>query len=63
MSVLFGTGLTLTAMSVCVCIHTGYRSVPLKNSYSEDLELAALLVHINILSGRVRTIITINPIP
>ncbi|XP_048879389.1 1-phosphatidylinositol 4,5-bisphosphate phosphodiesterase gamma-1-like [Brienomyrus brachyistius] len=33
-------------------LRTGYRSVPLKNSYSEDLELAALLVHISILSGR-----------
>uniref|UniRef100_A0A4W3JJ45 1-phosphatidylinositol 4,5-bisphosphate phosphodiesterase gamma n=1 Tax=Callorhinchus milii TaxID=7868 RepID=A0A4W3JJ45_CALMI len=27
-------------------IRTGYRSVPLKNSYSEDLELAALLIHL-----------------
>ncbi|KAL4630629.1 1-phosphatidylinositol 4,5-bisphosphate phosphodiesterase gamma-1-like [Arapaima gigas] len=33
-------------------LKTGYRSVPLKNSYSEDLELAALLVRIDILSGR-----------
>jgi len=30
------------------CLRTGYRSVPLKNIYSEDLELASLLVHINI---------------
>lgn len=28
------------------CIRTGYRSVPLKNGYSEELELASLLVHI-----------------
>uniref|UniRef100_A0A8C9XFG2 Phosphoinositide phospholipase C n=1 Tax=Sander lucioperca TaxID=283035 RepID=A0A8C9XFG2_SANLU len=34
-------------------IKTGYRSVPLKNSYNEDLELASLLVHIDIISGRV----------
>lgn len=26
----------------------GYRCVPLKNGYSEDMELASLLVHINI---------------
>lgn len=30
------------------CIRTGYRSVPLKNKYSEEMELAALLVHISI---------------
>jgi phosphatidylinositol phospholipase C gamma-1 len=30
------------------CLRTGYRSVWLKNAYSEDLELASLLVHINI---------------
>ncbi|XP_068169508.1 1-phosphatidylinositol 4,5-bisphosphate phosphodiesterase gamma-2 isoform X2 [Antennarius striatus] len=29
-------------------IRSGYRSVPLKNGYSEKLELASLLVHINI---------------
>uniref|UniRef100_A0A8C4Q6K7 Phosphoinositide phospholipase C n=1 Tax=Eptatretus burgeri TaxID=7764 RepID=A0A8C4Q6K7_EPTBU len=29
-------------------IRTGFRSVPLKNSYSEDLELSSLLVHIAI---------------
>lgn len=27
---------------------TGYRSVPLKNGYSEDLELASLLVYISV---------------
>uniref|UniRef100_A0A671WER4 1-phosphatidylinositol 4,5-bisphosphate phosphodiesterase gamma n=1 Tax=Sparus aurata TaxID=8175 RepID=A0A671WER4_SPAAU len=29
-------------------LKTGYRSVPLKNSYNEDLELASLLVHMDI---------------
>uniref|UniRef100_A0A4W6EY23 1-phosphatidylinositol 4,5-bisphosphate phosphodiesterase gamma n=1 Tax=Lates calcarifer TaxID=8187 RepID=A0A4W6EY23_LATCA len=29
-------------------IRTGYRSVPLKNGYSENLELASLLVHIDV---------------
>ena len=31
----------------------GYRSVPLKNSYSEDLELASLLMHIEIANAKV----------
>lgn len=35
------------------CLKTGYRSVPLKNSYSEDLELACLLVHMDVIRGRV----------
>ncbi|KAL4655315.1 1-phosphatidylinositol 4,5-bisphosphate phosphodiesterase gamma-1-like [Arapaima gigas] len=36
-----------------VCgLKTGYRSVPLKNSYNEDLELASLLVHMEIVRGR-----------
>lgn len=30
------------------CLRTGYRSVPLRNKYSEELELAALLVHFSI---------------
>uniref|UniRef100_A0A8C6NTT6 1-phosphatidylinositol 4,5-bisphosphate phosphodiesterase gamma n=1 Tax=Nothobranchius furzeri TaxID=105023 RepID=A0A8C6NTT6_NOTFU len=34
-------------------LRTGYRSVPLKNSYSEDLELASLLVHVDISKTRV----------
>uniref|UniRef100_A0A672GMQ6 1-phosphatidylinositol 4,5-bisphosphate phosphodiesterase gamma n=1 Tax=Salarias fasciatus TaxID=181472 RepID=A0A672GMQ6_SALFA len=34
-------------------LRTGYRSVPLKNSYSEELELAALLVHIEIVNAKV----------
>uniref|UniRef100_A0A8C4F0X7 1-phosphatidylinositol 4,5-bisphosphate phosphodiesterase gamma n=1 Tax=Dicentrarchus labrax TaxID=13489 RepID=A0A8C4F0X7_DICLA len=33
-------------------LKTGYRSVPLKNSYNEDLELASLLVHMDIIRGR-----------
>ncbi|KAL1501701.1 hypothetical protein ABEB36_006983 [Hypothenemus hampei] len=30
------------------CIRKGYRSVWLKNAYSEDLELASLLIHLNV---------------
>lgn len=30
------------------CLRTGYRSIPLKNKFSEELELASLLVHIAI---------------
>lgn len=30
------------------CIREGYRSVPLKNNYSEEIELASLLVHVKI---------------
>ncbi|CAL1605714.1 unnamed protein product [Knipowitschia caucasica] len=33
-------------------LKTGYRSVPLKNSFNEDLELASLLVHVDISRGR-----------
>uniref|UniRef100_A0A8C9VE57 1-phosphatidylinositol 4,5-bisphosphate phosphodiesterase gamma n=1 Tax=Scleropages formosus TaxID=113540 RepID=A0A8C9VE57_SCLFO len=33
-------------------LKTGYRSVPLKNSYSEELELASLLVHIEIVNAK-----------
>ncbi|KAK1156161.1 1-phosphatidylinositol 4,5-bisphosphate phosphodiesterase gamma-1-like isoform X1 [Acipenser oxyrinchus oxyrinchus] len=33
-------------------LKTGYRSIPLKNSFNEDLELAVLLVHVEIFSGR-----------
>lgn len=28
------------------CLREGYRSVPLKNSYSEEIEMASLLVHL-----------------
>ncbi|KAG8222263.1 hypothetical protein J437_LFUL001461 [Ladona fulva] len=31
-----------------LCLRTGYRSIPLKNGYGEDLELATLLVHLSI---------------
>uniref|UniRef100_A0A7N6C0I1 1-phosphatidylinositol 4,5-bisphosphate phosphodiesterase gamma n=1 Tax=Anabas testudineus TaxID=64144 RepID=A0A7N6C0I1_ANATE len=34
-------------------LRTGYRSVPLKNSYSEELEFASLLVHIEIVNAKV----------
>ena len=30
------------------CIKKGYSSVPLKNLYNEELELSALLVHVDI---------------
>uniref|UniRef100_A0A665WT72 1-phosphatidylinositol 4,5-bisphosphate phosphodiesterase gamma n=1 Tax=Echeneis naucrates TaxID=173247 RepID=A0A665WT72_ECHNA len=33
-------------------LRTGYRSVPLRNSYSEELELASLLVHIEIVNAK-----------
>ena len=33
-------------------LRTGYRSVKLKNEYSEEFELAALLVHLKIKSAR-----------
>nr|XP_023655878.1 1-phosphatidylinositol 4,5-bisphosphate phosphodiesterase gamma-1-like isoform X1 [Paramormyrops kingsleyae]XP_023655879.1 1-phosphatidylinositol 4,5-bisphosphate phosphodiesterase gamma-1-like isoform X1 [Paramormyrops kingsleyae] len=33
-------------------LKTGYRSVPLKNCYSEELELASLLVHIEIVNAK-----------
>ncbi len=34
------------------CVLTGYRSVPLKNGHSEELELSALLVHVTRRSAR-----------
>lgn len=34
------------------CIRTGFRSVPLRNEYSEELELAALLIYINFSNAR-----------
>uniref|UniRef100_A0A8C5C4Q1 1-phosphatidylinositol 4,5-bisphosphate phosphodiesterase gamma n=1 Tax=Gadus morhua TaxID=8049 RepID=A0A8C5C4Q1_GADMO len=37
-------------------LRTGYRSVPLKNSYSEELELASLLVHIEIVNAKVTSL-------
>ncbi|XP_072259304.1 1-phosphatidylinositol 4,5-bisphosphate phosphodiesterase gamma-1 [Pyxicephalus adspersus] len=39
----------LAQASFAVCgLKTGYRSVPLKNNYSEDLELASLLIRLDI---------------
>lgn len=35
-------------------LRSGFRSVPLKNGYSEDLELASLLVHLSITHVQVR---------
>uniref|UniRef100_A0A672ZHV1 1-phosphatidylinositol 4,5-bisphosphate phosphodiesterase gamma n=1 Tax=Sphaeramia orbicularis TaxID=375764 RepID=A0A672ZHV1_9TELE len=40
-------------------LRTGYRSIPLKNSYSEELELASLLVHIEIVNAKVCLLFTI----
>lgn len=36
-----------------ICFDLGYRSVPLKNAYSEEFELSCLLVHIDIRSAMV----------
>nr|XP_034180308.1 1-phosphatidylinositol 4,5-bisphosphate phosphodiesterase gamma-1 isoform X2 [Osmia lignaria] len=33
------------------CLRSGYRSVPLKNNFSEDLELASLLIHLRMTSS------------
>lgn len=33
----------------------GYRAVPLKNNYSEDLELASLLIKIEVFPAKVTT--------
>lgn len=30
------------------CIRTGFRSIPLKNAWNEELELSTLLVHVEI---------------
>ncbi|XP_076340209.1 small wing phospholipase C gamma 1 isoform X2 [Tachypleus tridentatus] len=34
------------------CLRRGFRSVPLKNDFSEDLELASLLIHLDIRNAR-----------
>uniref|UniRef100_A0A7N6A1U2 1-phosphatidylinositol 4,5-bisphosphate phosphodiesterase gamma n=1 Tax=Anabas testudineus TaxID=64144 RepID=A0A7N6A1U2_ANATE len=47
-------------------LKTGYRSVPLKNSYNEDLELASLLVYMDIirdLSSVSSTSSNMSPLP
>lgn len=33
------------------CIRTGYRSVTLRNKFSEELELASLFIHISVMNG------------
>lgn len=39
----------MTLVLLCICFIfvflSGFRSVPLKNGYSEDIELASLLIH------------------
>lgn len=35
-----------------ICLLLGYRAVPLKNNYSEDLELASLLIKIDIFPAK-----------
>ncbi|XP_018494683.1 1-phosphatidylinositol 4,5-bisphosphate phosphodiesterase gamma-1 [Galendromus occidentalis] len=35
-----------------LCLRTGYRSVPLRNEYSEDLELASLLIHFDMIPAK-----------
>ena len=30
------------------CIREGFRSIPLKNAYSEDYEISSLLIHMTI---------------
>lgn len=34
------------------CLRTGYRSVPLTNAHSEELELSSLLVHLAVIQQR-----------
>jgi phosphatidylinositol phospholipase C gamma-1 len=34
------------------CLRTGYRSITLRNEYSEELELASLLIHLDIKNAR-----------
>lgn len=49
----------MTKVNIIICnwcsclLLPGYRSVPLKNSYNEELELASLLVHIEIVNAKV----------
>lgn len=46
----------LVLLCVCFLFSTGFRSVPLKNGYSEDIELASLLIHCEMQQVLVRTI-------
>jgi len=40
-----------------ISLRSGYRSIPLKNGYSEDVSLGTLLVHITIRSNTVSKIL------
>lgn len=51
---------TLSIQCWLSSVLSGYRSVPLKNSYSEELELAALLVHIEIVNAKVHGLIFVK---
>ena len=46
-----------------LCLRTGYRSVPLRNEYSEDLELASLLIHFDMTPAKVRQVIFADYLP
>ncbi|KAM8830701.1 1-phosphatidylinositol 4,5-bisphosphate phosphodiesterase gamma-1 [Synchiropus picturatus] len=43
-------------------LKTGFRSVPLKNSYNESLELASLLVHMDVIRGRAENGEVLSPV-
>ena len=47
---------------ICCVYLTGYRSVPLKNEYSEPHELASLLVFIEMRNPKVRDHLTVGQI-
>nr|XP_018666895.1 1-phosphatidylinositol 4,5-bisphosphate phosphodiesterase gamma-1 isoform X2 [Ciona intestinalis] len=50
---MFGDPNFLAMASIPVpCVKSGLRSVPLKNTYSEDIPLAALLVHLDVRSAK-----------
>uniref|UniRef100_H3A2I8 Phosphoinositide phospholipase C n=1 Tax=Latimeria chalumnae TaxID=7897 RepID=H3A2I8_LATCH len=44
--------LAVSSLVPCLVFVLGYRSVPLRNSYSEELELASLLVHVEIVNAK-----------
>ena len=35
-----------------LCLKTGFRSIPLRNTMNEELELSTLLIHIEVKSGK-----------
>lgn len=51
--------MALILVLLCICFVSvflsGFRSVPLKNGYSEDIELASLLIHCEMQQVLVRT--------